>query len=210
MIGSHWVAPPAGTEPCSRPDVPDEGVVDHDREVARHLQLVAAADGDPVHAGDGRLADLPQPVVHVHERAEPLPVLLRVAEQILAPRAQVGADAERPARTGDDDDADLVVPGRVLEGARQLAEHPEVEGVQHLRPVERHRRARIRLLVDDPLEAELLRGERARLVGLGHATSAKVTVNGMPISIASLPLAANSSDLTAVLNASMSSHSNSA
>ena len=188
----------------------DEGVVHHDREVARHLQLVAAADGDPVHAGESRLADLPQPVVHVHERAEPLPVLLRVAEQILAPGTQVGTDAEGPARAGDDDDADLVVPGRVLEGARQLAQHPEVEGIQHVRSVEGHRGARRRLLVDDPLEPELVRRQRARLVGLGHATSVKVTVNGMPISIASLPLAANSSDLTAVLNASMSSHSNSA
>ena len=98
MIGSHWVAPPAGHRAVLEPDVPDEGVVDHDREVARHLQLVAAADGDPVHAGDGRLADLPQPVVHVHEGAEPLPVLLRVAEQVLAPGAQVGTDAEGPAR----------------------------------------------------------------------------------------------------------------
>ena len=191
--------------------MPDEGVVDHDREVARHLQLVAAADGDPVHAGERRLADLPQPVVHVHERAEPLPVLLRVAEQVLAPGAQVGSDAEGPAAAGDDDDTDLVVPGRVLEGARQLAQHPEVERVQDLRPVQGHGRARVVLLVDDPLEAELLGRERAGLVRLGHAAiSTKATVNGMPISIASLPLAANSSERAAALNASMSLHSNSA
>ena len=188
----------------------DEGVVDHHREVARHLQLVAAADRDPVHARDGRLADLAQPVVHVLEGAEPLPVLLRVPEQVLAPGAQVGADAERAAGARDDDDADLVVPGGVLEGARELAQHAEVERVQHLRPVQRHRRPRLRLLVDDPLEAELLRRERARLVGLGHEISTKVTVNGMPISIASLPLAANSSERAAALNASMSAHSNSA
>src|SRR5262245_30452180 len=40
-------------------DVPDESVVDHDREVAGHLQLVAPADRDPVDARDRRLADLP-------------------------------------------------------------------------------------------------------------------------------------------------------
>ena len=38
-------------------------------------------------AHDRRLPDLAQPVVHVLERAEPLPVLARVAEQVLAPRA---------------------------------------------------------------------------------------------------------------------------
>ena len=42
------------------PDVADERVVDHHREVARHLQLVAAADADAVDARDRRLADLAQ------------------------------------------------------------------------------------------------------------------------------------------------------
>ena len=83
--------------------MPDERGVDDDREVARHLQLVAAADRDPVDARDRRLADLAQSVVHVLERAEPLPVLARVPEVVLVPRAEVGADAERPAGAGDDD-----------------------------------------------------------------------------------------------------------
>jgi len=43
-----------------------------------------------------------------------------------------------------------------------------------------------------------------------HSTAAKWTVNGMPIAIASLPDAAKASELTAAMNASMSSHSNSA
>jgi hypothetical protein len=77
--------------------VPDERVVDHHRQVARHLQLVAAADAIPLTARR-RLADLAQPVVHVLEGAEPLPVLARVVEQVGAPRLQVGADAERAAR----------------------------------------------------------------------------------------------------------------
>jgi hypothetical protein len=68
-----------------RPDVPDERVVDHHREVARHLQLVPAADRDPVDPRDRRLADLAQPVVRVLERAEPLPVLVRLVEVVLGP-----------------------------------------------------------------------------------------------------------------------------
>ena len=125
-----------------RPDVADERVVDHHREIAGHLQLVAAADRDALNPRDRRLADLAQPVVHVLERAEPLPVEARVVEQLGAPALQVGADAERAALAGDDDDADVVVPARVLARARELAQHLEVERVQHLRPVERDRRAR--------------------------------------------------------------------
>ena len=101
-IADHELEPlgrAAGRDrPVLQPDVPDERRVDHHREVARHLQLVAAADGDPVDPRDRRLADLAQPVVHVLERAEPLPVLARVAEQVLVPRAQVGADAEGATR----------------------------------------------------------------------------------------------------------------
>ena len=81
-----------------RPDVPDERVVDHHGEIAAHLQLVAAADRDALDARDRRLADLAQPVVHVLERAEPLPVVRAVVEQLGSPALEVGADAEaRPS-----------------------------------------------------------------------------------------------------------------
>ena len=43
-----------------------------------------------------------------------------------------------------------------------------------------------------------------------HSTDAKCTVNGIPISIASLPDAANAPELTAALTDSMSGHSNAA
>src|SRR6185312_371869 len=76
------------------------------------------------------------------------------------PGLQVRSDTEGAARTCDDDCADVVVPRRVLARARKLAQHPEVEGVERLRPVEGDRRARWRLLVQDRLEAEL--GGRAR------------------------------------------------
>src|SRR4051812_31808121 len=92
------------------PDVPNKGVVDHDREVAGHLQLVSAADADTVDPRQRRLADLAKAVVRVLERAEPLPVLVRLADVALAPLLQVGADAERAPGAGQDDDADGVVP----------------------------------------------------------------------------------------------------
>ena len=151
-----------------QPDVPNERAVRHHGEVARHLQLVAAAHGDPVDARERRLADLAQPVVHVLERAEPLPVLARIAEVVRSPRLEVRADAEGAARPGHDDDADVVVPRRVLTRAGELAEHLEIEGVEDVRPVERDRRARGRLLVDDRLEAELVGTQRPRGRGLSQ------------------------------------------
>ncbi len=58
-------------------DVANEGGVDHHREVAGHLQLVASSDRDAVDTRDRRLADLSQSVVRVLEGPEPLPVLAR-------------------------------------------------------------------------------------------------------------------------------------
>ena len=188
----------------------DERRVDHDRQVAGHLKLVPAADRYPVDPRDGRLADLADAVVSVLERSEPLPVLVRPAEVVLVPGAKIRADAERAPGPRHDHDPDLVVPGRVLAGTRELPQHPEVEGVQDLRPVEPDRGAWRRLLVDDRLEAELRRIDRTRVGRLRHSTETKLTVKGMPIAIASFPAAAKASELTAVLNESMSSHSNSA
>jgi hypothetical protein len=135
----------------------------HHGQVAGHLELVATADRNPVDARDRRLADLAQPVVGVLERAEPLPVLGRLVEVVLGPGAEVGADAERSPRAGKDDDANLVVPGGVLARARELAEHLKVEGVEDLRAVERDRRPRRSLLVDDLLEAKLVGRDRPRI-----------------------------------------------
>src|SRR5919201_190439 len=153
-----------------RPDVADVDVVAHHGEVARHLELVTAADADAVDAGDGGLADLAEPVVSVLERAEPLPVLVRLAEVLVGPGPEVRADAEGAvAGAGEHDDAQLVVPRRVLGCVRELPQHLEVEGVQAFRPVERDRRPPRILLVDDPLEAELGRVTRRRVRRLGHA-----------------------------------------
>src|SRR5262249_10812185 len=107
------------------------------------------AHADAVDARDRRLPDLEQRLVHPLERAEPLPVLLRVAEQVVGPGTEIGADAERATRTGHHEHADGVVPRDVLTRASKLAQHAEVEGVQDLGAVERDRRAWRRLLVDD-------------------------------------------------------------
>jgi hypothetical protein len=198
--------------PVLGPDVTDEGAFRHDSEVAGHLELVATADANAVDPRDRRLAHLPQAVVRVLERSEPLPVLTGLAEVVLAPRLEVGADAEGPAGPGEDDDAEGVVPGGVLARAGELTQHPEVEGVEDLWTVERDRGARRRLLVDDRLKAERLRIARLRAFRLGHSspTSEKWTWKGMPMSAASFPVAANSSVRAAALKASMSGKSHSA
>ena len=73
------------------------------------IPLIRATVGFPI----SRIAVTPR----VH-RAEPLPVLALVADEALVrPGAQVRADAERAARAGEDDDADLVVVRRLLAGA---------------------------------------------------------------------------------------------
>src|SRR6185437_9819824 len=78
-------------------DMADERIFDHYGEVAGHLELVAAADRDPLNPRESRLADLAQAVMHVLEGAEPLPVLARLPDELGAPRLQVGADAEGAA-----------------------------------------------------------------------------------------------------------------
>src|SRR4029453_5788598 len=91
-----------------------------------------------------------------------------------------------------------------------LPQNPEGERVKHVRPVERDRRPRRILLVDDPLEAQLVRRQRPWRVRLGHATSAKRTWKRPPISMASLPVAMNSSVRAASLHAGGSGNSPSA
>jgi hypothetical protein len=118
----------------------DVRVVGHDREVAGHLELIAAAHAGAVDARDGRLADVAQPIVHLDEGAHPAPVLAAggAHRRLLV---EIGASAEGAvARTSDDDHGDRLVPGGLLKGARQLAEGGEVEGVHHLRPIDGDRR----------------------------------------------------------------------
>ena len=156
------------------PDVADERVVDHHRQVARHLELVAAADADAVDARDRRLSDLAEAVVGILERAEPLPVLARACRGSRACQLLRSAPTQNARPPGHDEDPDGVVPRRVLGGPRDLAQHAEVERVQHLGPVQRDRRAGRLLGVDDRLEAELGRVARRGMGRLGQLQVAEV------------------------------------
>ncbi len=151
-------------------DVADVRVVHQDREVTRHLELVAAPNADPVDTRDRRLADMPQAVVHLDEGAHPPPVLAaRGAHRCLL--IQVGPRAEGAvAGPGHDHDRDLVVPGRLLERARQLAQRWEVERVEDLRTVnrDRHHAPHCVPLVANVLEAEAARVSGSRRARLRH------------------------------------------
>ena len=178
MIGSHCVAPPAGTEPCCGPTwrmYVSSTITERSHAICSSLPpptqtpLMRASVGLPI-SRSLSCASLKAPNHFQYS--------VGLAEVVAAPGLQVGADAERAPGAGDDDHADGVVPGRVLGRARELPQHPEVEGVEHLGPVERDRRARRRLLVDDRLEAELGRVARRRIVGLAHSTVGEVDLEG--------------------------------
>src|SRR5207247_11479196 len=95
-------------------------------------------------------------------------------------------------------------------GPANLPQRWKVEGVRHLGPVQRDRRTRWVLCVDDRLEAELGWVARRGMGRLGQFRSQKCTRNAIPISAASLPVAANSAVRVAALNASMSGKRHSA
>ena len=164
-IGSHCVAPPAGTEPCSGPTCrmnASSTITARSHAIWSSLPpptqtpLMRASVGLPI-SRRRSCASLNAPNHFQYSFGLP--------RYSSAHDFEVGADAERPTRAGEHDDADLVVPRRVLARARELAQHLEVERVQTLRPVERDRRARRRFLVHDPLETEGLGSARRRIVG---------------------------------------------
>ena len=140
--GSHCVAPAAGTLPRAVP-------------IAGDVELVSAADDDAIEARDRRLADVAQPVVRLDERAHPLPIIARVLQKMLAllPQIRPGAEGALP-RPGQHDNRDAVIERGILKGAAQFRERLEIERVEHIRAVNRHRRAPIPLLIDDALESE--------------------------------------------------------
>jgi hypothetical protein len=92
-----------------RPGLPEHGVVGRDREVADHVQHVAAADGPAGHHGHdglGQRADLLLQVEHVQAGHA---VVTDVA--LIAAHALVAAGAEGlAAGAREDDDADLRGP----------------------------------------------------------------------------------------------------
>ena len=130
----------------ARARLAEHGRVGGDREVAEHVQHVAAADGEAVDHRDHRLGDVADRAVqrlHVHGALIPgiaaVPALLLVA-----------AGAERlVAGAGQHDHADRRIPVCVDERVGQLGDGLRAEGVPHLRPVDRDPGDAVLLLVQD-------------------------------------------------------------
>ena len=66
-------------------------------------------------------------------------------------RFHVGAGAERAARAGQHDDADIVVGGRRLHGVAHIALHDRRPRIHAVRPVERDGRDLVADLVENML-----------------------------------------------------------
>src|SRR6185503_2705600 len=95
-------------------------------QVARRRQLRPGAQGGALHRGDGDGGHLGQAGEHGPQGGEE-PVALHPGE--------ISAGAERPACAGDDERPDLPLPC-VVDGAPQLEQRIEVDGVAALRPVD--------------------------------------------------------------------------
>jgi hypothetical protein len=142
-----------------RPHLADVGVLGHHREVARQVELVAAARHDAVDAGDDRLADVAQQIVAGGEDPHPIPVVARPAGVLGRVFLHVAPGAEGlVAGAGQDNDGHAVVPRGVLEGAGHLAQGVGRVGVVEGGPVDGDRRDPVLLRVRDVLEAEGLGG----------------------------------------------------
>jgi hypothetical protein len=123
--------------------IDEGGVLGRDDELHLAEQVECAAAGYPVDRGDHRL-----PQVSGGLRADPVPRVVEVqrraaagadAEFGVAERAAVHVGAEGAvARAGQHDGADGVVLAQLAPERVQLPQHPCVEGVVHLGPVQGH------------------------------------------------------------------------
>ena len=135
-------------------DVTDVDIVGGHRQIAAQVELVAAADDDPVEPRHRRFAQVAQALVDFDELAHPLPVVARPFEELLLV-VQVGAGAEGAiAGAGQHQHADEVIPAGILEGEIELGQHGPVDGIEHVRAVQDDRRPSGRLAVADGLERE--------------------------------------------------------
>ncbi len=99
----------------------------------------------PFKPRDGRLPDIAEPVVRLDERAHPFPVIPWILKEVLALLAQVRARAEGALpRPGEDEHRHTVIERCVLKGAAHLGEGLIVERIEHVGPVDRHRRTPVR------------------------------------------------------------------
>ncbi len=124
-----------------------------DGKIARKVEFVPPAYGDPVQPGDRGLA-APKERFHCPlEESHVLPVVtgpLRVPGRILS---DISSGAERVGpRAGQHDDADRVIERRVLDGPRELLERSRCVGVVNLRTIEGDSRDAPPLFVEEVVE----------------------------------------------------------
>ena len=137
------------------PGLSEAGVVGRDREVAEHVEHVAAADRVARHHGHDRLGQAPHLEVQVgHVEAPDAASARLVVGQVagVSAHALVAAGAEgQRALAGQHDHADSGVLPRLLERPRELHHGLRAEGVAHLGTVDRDLRDAVRGLVADVL-----------------------------------------------------------
>ena len=123
---------PASNEPTRGPVWPKTRGVGGDREVAEHVQHVAAADRVAVDRGDHRLGDLADQPVQVLDLEQAR--LRRAVVAGLGALLLVAAGAEGAvAGAGEADDADLGARPGPLEAVDQLVDGARAERVHALR-----------------------------------------------------------------------------
>src|SRR2546428_3265912 len=125
----------------ARTGLPEPRVLGRDREVAKHVQDVAAADGEAVHGRDHGLGDVADEAVGIGRLEQA--VRCRAVVTRLRSLLDVAAHAEGAvACTGQDDCVRVVVRPRALERVDKFLDGPGTEGVEPAGPVygdDRHR-----------------------------------------------------------------------
>jgi hypothetical protein len=136
----------------ARPGLAEDRVLGGDRQIAEHVQHVAAADREPVDHRDDGLRDVANRGVQRLDVHRTLATRTGGAWRIAALTALflVAARAERLiAGAGQHDHPDRSVPSRVQERVGQLRHGRGAEGVAHLGSVDGDPRDAVLLLVED-------------------------------------------------------------
>ena len=121
--------------------------LDGQSDRASHRQLAAAAQGEAVDGRDDRLAEV------FDDRGEALPLSrlgLGLGRGVVGHLGDVRAGCKRlVARAGQDHAAHAGIVSGLVEDLAELGDRGLVEGVEHLRPVERHVGDRSLFLVEN-------------------------------------------------------------
>src|ERR1041384_785890 len=147
--------PRSGDAAARYPHMTDESIIGRDGEVAGDLQLIPPADDHAVDAGNRGFSKRPEAFKSLDKDSHPLVEVRGALREIFTPFLDIRAGAERPGyRARKDNHRDVVVPCCILEGDPQFGQRPEIERVEDLRPIDRDRRPKTGLLVENFLKAE--------------------------------------------------------